>query len=72
MEVNPPMARGVMEASAPPAHHHLGVAVPDVAEGVAHRIGAAGAGRHRADAHAVQSEADGDMAGRQVGDAPWG
>ena len=52
-------------------HHHLGVAVPDVAESVTHRIGAAGAGRHWADAHAVQSEADGDMAGRQVGDHHW-
>ena len=48
--------------------HHLGVAVPDVAEGVAHRIAAAGTGGHGTDAHAVQAQPDGDMTGSQVGD----
>ena len=50
------------------AEHHLGVAVPDVAEGVAHRVGAAGTGGYRAGAHALKARHDGNEAGAHVGD----
>ena len=39
------------------AEHHVAVAVPDVAEGVAHGVGAAGAGGDHAAAHALQAKA---------------
>ena len=48
--------------------HHLGVAVPDVAEGVAHGVAAAGAGGHRADAHTVQMHPDGNLSRSHIGD----
>ena len=50
------------------AQHHLGIAVPDVAEGVAHGVGAAGAGGDGAGTHTLEAEGDGDEAGSHVGD----
>ncbi len=50
------------------AEHHLGVAVPDVAEGVSHSVGPSGAGGYHAGAHALEPIADGHMPRRHVGD----
>ncbi len=55
MEVKPPMASGVTADFRAAAEHHVGVAVPDIVEGVAHGVGAAGAGGHRAGAHAPEA-----------------
>ena len=50
------------------AQHHLGVAVPDMAESVAHGVGSPGAGRHDAGAHPAKAIADGHVARCHVGD----
>ena len=50
------------------AHHHVGVAVPDLPQGVAHGVGAAGAGGGGAGGHALQAVLDGDVGGGHVAD----
>ena len=50
------------------ADHDRLIAIPDAVEGVAHGVGAAGAGRHRAGADALEAEADGDLGRCHVGD----
>ena len=49
------------------ADHGSLVTVPDAVEGIAHSIGAAGAGRDRAGAHALQAKTDGHLCRRHVG-----
>ncbi len=46
------------------AEHHIGITVPDIVEGIAHGVGAAGAGSHRAGAHAPETRR-GWRSGRQ-------
>ena len=41
------------------AEHHFGIAIPDLPEGITHRVGTSGAGRDYAGTHALQSIADG-------------
>ena len=60
-------AQGADAALRTAADHHRLVAVPDAVEGVAYGIGAAGAGRDRAGAHALQTKADGHLRRCHVG-----
>ena len=49
------------------AEHHLAIAVPDVAEGIPHGVGAAGTGCHGAGAHAPEPGVNGHLTGGHVG-----
>ena len=51
------------------AEHHISITVPDIVEGIAYGIGAAGTGGHRTGAHAPEAGVDGDLAGGHVADA---
>ena len=51
------------------AEHDLGVAVPDIVEGVAHSVGAARAGGDGAGAHPPEAGSDSYLAGGHVADA---
>ena len=50
------------------ADHDRLVAVADAVERIAHSVGAACAGRHRAGTHPLEAKADGDLCCRHVGD----
>ena len=66
MLVKPPMPEA--DAALCTAADHGGlVAVTDAVEGIAYGIGAAGAGRDRAGAHALQTKADGHLCRCHVG-----
>ena len=60
--------QGGDHALGPATEHHVGVAVPDLPEGVAHRVGAPGAGGDRAGTHALKAVPDGDEPGGHVAD----
>src|SRR5699024_7878622 len=48
------------------AQDHIGVAVPDLPQGVAHGVGAAGAGGGGAGSHTLDTILDGDVGGGHV------
>ena len=50
------------------AQHHIAIPVPDVAEGIAHGVGAPSAGGDHAGAHSLKAKANGDLPGGHVGD----